>query len=168
MLSISVVNWFLNNAASDNETTRSTVVLPPLRYWEINLILCPRYPSLIGSLIMPSQITKRHDRLWCYHFCDTGKRTVYPGFPSLNGSLIMSRRITKRHDRLWCWFIDWVRWGEITSPDDTSLESDGGMILTGNPKNSEKNVSQYHFFHHKFHIDWPGLEPGLLLWEAGD
>jgi hypothetical protein len=32
----------------------------------------------------------------------------------------------------------------------------------------EKVLSQYLFTHHKFHMDWPGIEPGSLLWEAGD
>jgi hypothetical protein len=32
------------------------------------------------------------------------------------------------------------------------MESDGGMILTGE-QNPEKNLSQCHFVHHKFHMD---------------
>jgi hypothetical protein len=38
--------------------------------------------------------------------------------------------------------------GHIFHPPD-ELESDGGMILTGKPKNSEKNLSQCHFVNHK-------------------
>jgi hypothetical protein len=38
--------------------------------------------------------------------------------------------------------------------------------LKGKPKNSERNPSQCHFVHHKFHMDWPGCKPGLLRWEA--
>jgi hypothetical protein len=35
-----------------------------------------------------------------------------------------------------------------------SLESDGEIILTKeNPKNSEKNLSQCHFVHHKSSMD---------------
>jgi hypothetical protein len=41
-------------------------------------------------------------------------------------------------------------------------------IDRGKPKNSEKNLSQCHFFHHKFHMDWPGREPGPPRWEAGE
>jgi hypothetical protein len=29
------------------------------------------------------------------------------------------------------------------------------------PKYSGKNLSQCHFVHHKFHMDWPGMNPGL-------
>ena len=31
----------------------------------------------------------------------------------------------------------------------------------------EKNLSQLHFVHHKYHMDWPGPEPGAQWWEAG-
>jgi hypothetical protein len=41
-------------------------------------------------------------------------------------------------------------------------------IDRGKPKNSEKNLSQYHCVHHKSHIDWPGREPGPPRWKAGD
>ena len=27
---------------------------------------------------------------------------------------------------------------------------------------------QCHFVHHKFYVDWPGINPGSLLWEASD
>jgi hypothetical protein len=33
----------------------------------------------------------------------------------------------------------------------------------GKPKNSEKNLSQCHFAHHKPYADWPGREPGLAV-----
>jgi len=29
---------------------------------------------------------------------------------------------------------------------------------TGKPKYLESNLSQCRFFHHKYHMDWPGIE----------
>jgi hypothetical protein len=33
------------------------------------------------------------------------------------------------------------------------MENDGRMILMGKLKNSEENLYQCHFAHHKFHMD---------------
>jgi hypothetical protein len=33
----------------------------------------------------------------------------------------------------------------------------------GKPKHSEKNLSHCHFFHHKFRLDWPGIDL-LIIW----
>jgi hypothetical protein len=30
----------------------------------------------------------------------------------------------------------------------------------GKPTFSEKNMPQFHFVYHKFHVDWLGIEPG--------
>jgi hypothetical protein len=38
----------------------------------------------------------------------------------------------------------------------------------GKQKNSEKNLSQCLFVHHKFHMDWPGHVPRPLQWEANN
>jgi hypothetical protein len=50
-----------------------------------------------------------------------------------------------------------------------SLESRARMILTGKTEElAEKNLFQYHFVHHKYHVDRRGREPGLPRREAGD
>jgi hypothetical protein len=41
-------------------------------------------------------------------------------------------------------------------------------IDRGKPKYSQKNLSQYHFVHHKSNVDWPGIELGPPWWDAGD
>jgi hypothetical protein len=41
-------------------------------------------------------------------------------------------------------------------------------IDRGKPMNSEKDLSQCHYIHHKPHMDWPGREPGPPRWQAGD
>jgi hypothetical protein len=48
------------------------------------------------------------------------------------------------------------------------MEHGWNEIYKGQPKYSGKNLSQYHFVHHKFHMDWLGIEPGPPRWEAGD
>jgi hypothetical protein len=37
------------------------------------------------------------------------------------------------------------------------MDSHDGMIVTGELKNLEKNLSQCHFVHHKFHMYSPRL-----------
>jgi hypothetical protein len=47
------------------------------------------------------------------------------------------------------------------------MEHRWNEIDKGKPKYSEKTLSQCHFVRHKSHMDWPGIEPGSPLWEAG-
>jgi len=35
-------------------------------------------------------------------------------------------------------------------------------------KYTKKNLSNYHFVHHKFNMDWPGIKPGPQWWKACD
>jgi hypothetical protein len=42
-----------------------------------------------------------------------------------------------------------------------SIERHGRMILKEKPKKSESDMSQSHFVHHKSHMGYPGLKPGL-------
>jgi hypothetical protein len=79
-------------------------------------------------------------------------------------------------------FFSW-RWGWSDPSVDTCLyasilriphmiwvwrERVAWYIDRGKPKNSQKNLSQCHFVHHKSHMDWAGREPGPPRWEAGD
>jgi hypothetical protein len=41
-----------------------------------------------------------------------------------------------------------------------------GMILMGKLAYLETNLSQCHFVSHKSYMDWPGIEPRALHWEA--
>jgi hypothetical protein len=45
--------------------------------------------------------------------------------------------------------------------DILSLEHRWNEINRGKSKYSEKNLSQYHFVHHKSHMHLPGIEPRL-------
>jgi hypothetical protein len=42
------------------------------------------------------------------------------------------------------------------------MEQQWNDIDRGKLKDSEKNLSQYHFVHYKSHIDCPGHKPGHL------
>jgi hypothetical protein len=68
----------------------------------------------------------------------------------------------------WChpidWLIDWlIEW--VSEWVGEWVWSTEGMILTGNqcPK---RDLSP--FVHHKFHMHWPGVKPGLLWWEDSE
>jgi hypothetical protein len=39
-------------------------------------------------------------------------------------------------------------------------------IKMGKQKYSERNLPQYHFTHHKFHVALPGIDPGPPRWKA--
>jgi hypothetical protein len=58
----------------------------------------------------------------------------------------------------------------VHPPDDIwmNVEQRWNHTDRGNPKDSQKILSQCHFVHHKTHVDYPENEPGLSLWEAGD
>jgi hypothetical protein len=43
-----------------------------------------------------------------------------------------------------------------------------GMTATGRLKYSEKDLAQFHFIHHKSHMDGPGIDVGPPRLEAGD
>jgi hypothetical protein len=48
------------------------------------------------------------------------------------------------------------------------MEHRWNEIDSEKPKYSEKNLSQYHFFLHKSHMERPGIELGPPRYEAGD
>jgi hypothetical protein len=48
------------------------------------------------------------------------------------------------------------------------MEHRWNEIDRGKPEYSGKNLSQYQFVFHKFHMDWPGIDPEPSRWAAGD
>jgi hypothetical protein len=42
------------------------------------------------------------------------------------------------------------------------------MMMMGKLKFSKKNPPHWHFVHHKFHTDWPGIKPRLPWWDTSN
>jgi hypothetical protein len=61
---------------------------------------------------------------------------------------------------------DYVPELHCSSNNDMSMESHGGIILTGENWRTLKNLSLCHFVHHKSNTEWHGSEPGYPRWEA--
>ena len=72
-------------------------------------------------------------------------------------SSLLREREREREEHVSQWFCCQ---NYVTFVIDGLSWSIGGMILTGKPKYWEKNLSRFHFVHHKFRMNWPGIEPG--------
>jgi hypothetical protein len=48
------------------------------------------------------------------------------------------------------------------------MEHRWNEIARGKPKDSGRNLSHCHLVYPKSHMDWPGIKPEPLQWEAGD
>jgi hypothetical protein len=59
------------------------------------------------------------------------------------------------------WMNDWMN--EWTNIERLWTDTDKGK-----PKYSEKNLSQFHFVHHKSQLALPGIKPRPPRWEAGN
>jgi hypothetical protein len=58
-------------------------------------------------------------------------------------------------------------WYHTASVIDERISMEKGWETNGwSLKYSERNVSRCHFVHHKYHTDWPGIEPAVLFQTA--
>jgi hypothetical protein len=75
-------------------------------------------------------------------------------------------------------FLMWVEWYCLwtsaniepicSSPRYVSIEHRYNDIDRVKPNITKRSLSQYHFLHHKSHMDWPEREPGPPLREVYD
>ena len=70
---------------------------------------------------------------------------------------------THRSLGAYCATLWWRLWGFFSF--SILMENRWNDFNGGNPKYSRNNLSQYHFVHHKSHMDWPEIEPGPPRWE---
>jgi hypothetical protein len=108
-------------------------------FFESGLVVCLKSQSIPIFLML---LCILYELLCCYS-CRWGE-TMFPNCGH-------QRTCCSSPDDIWVWRAT-VEW----------------CIDRGKAKNSDRNVSQCHFVHHKSLVDWHRREPDPPRWEAGD
>jgi hypothetical protein len=136
---------------------KMTVFMSPEIIFEISVSYCVEYEGMLRPVL-----AQTYSFIKAYSLYQQSHKTTRHSIPQ------------KAHPGLALFTFVSTAWHHVSDrrpptalssiPQIMSMGSLGGIMTRKNRRTRRKYLSQYHFVHHDFHMDWPGCEHGPPRW----